>query len=147
MIQRTRLGMLIRAGAEDRGMVAHLGIDIGRLFTIVFGIGAILAALAGIMAAPLLSVRPGMGEQILILTFVAVVVGGLGSVQGAFAGAAVIGVADTLGRAYIGDLLTALMPPAAVSAATNALSSVLIFLIMTLVLVARPRGLLARRQR
>lgn len=147
LIQKTRLGMLIRAGADDRMMVSHLGVNIAVLFTIVFGIGAILAALAGIMAAPILSVRPGMGEQILILTFVVVVVGGLGSVHGAFAGAFLIGLSDTLGRAYIGDLLNALMPPWAVSAASNALSSTLIFLIMAVVLVLRPRGLLARRQR
>jgi branched-chain amino acid transport system permease protein len=147
LIQKSRLGMLIRAGADDRGMVAHLGVNIAVLYTVVFGIGAALAALAGIMAGPLLSVRPGMGEQILILTFVVIVIGGLGSVQGALVGSLVIGLADTLGRAYLGDVLAALMPPAAVSALTNALSSTFIFLIMATVLVLMPRGLFALRQR
>jgi branched-chain amino acid transport system permease protein len=147
LIQKSRLGMLIRAGADDRDMVAHLGVNIAVLYTVVFGIGAALAALAGIMAGPLLSVRPGMGEQILILTFVVIVIGGLGSIQGALVGSLLIGLADTLGRAYLGDVMTALMPPAAVSALTNALSSTFIFLIMAAVLVLKPRGLFARRQR
>lgn len=147
LIQKSRLGMLIRAGADDRKMVAHLGVNIAILYTVVFGIGASLAALSGIMAGPLLSVRPGMGEQILILTFVVVVVGGLGSIQGALVGSLLIGLSDTLGRAYLGSLLSLLLPPATVSTLTNALSSTFIFVIMAVVLVLKPRGLFARRQR
>jgi branched-chain amino acid transport system permease protein len=147
VVQKTRLGMLVRAGADDRGMVGHLGVNIALLYTAVFGIGATLAGLAGIMAGPLLSVRPGMGEQILILTFVVIVIGGLGSIQGAFVGAFVIGFADTLGRAYFGDVFSALMSAQAASAVANALSSTFIFLIMAVVLILRPRGLFARRLR
>jgi branched-chain amino acid transport system permease protein len=147
VVQKTRLGMLIRAGADDRAMVGHLGVNIAVLYTIVFGLGAALAGLAGIMAGPLLSVRPGMGEQILILTFVVIVIGGLGSIQGAFVGALLIGLSDTLGRAYLGDLLSAVMSPQTVSAVTSALSSTFIFLIMATVLILMPRGLFARRQR
>src|SRR5262245_28460534 len=147
LIQKSRLGMLIRAGADDRGMVAHLGVNIALLYTVVFGLGAALAGFAGIMAGPLLSVRPGMGEQILILTFVVIVIGGLGSIQGAFVGALVIGFADTLGRAYLGDVLSTLMSPQTVSAVASALSSTFIFLIMATVLILKPRGLFARRQR
>jgi branched-chain amino acid transport system permease protein len=147
LVHKSRLGMLIRAGADDRSMVAHLGVNIKLLYTMVFGIGAALAALAGIMAGPILSVRPGMGEQILILTFVVVVVGGLGSIQGALVGSLLVGLCDTLGRAYLGTLTSLVLPPAAASAVTNALSSTFIFLIMAVVLVTKPRGLFARRQR
>lgn len=147
VVQKTKLGMLIRAGADDRAMVGHLGVNIAVLYTVVFGIGAVLAGLAGIMAGPLLSVRPGMGEQILILTFVVIVIGGLGSIQGAFIGALVIGFADTLGRAYLADLLSALMSPRTVSTVSSALSSTFIFLIMATVLILKPRGLFARRER
>lgn len=147
LVQKSRLGMLVRAGADDRKMVAHLGVNIEALYTVIFGLGAALAALAGIMAGPLLSVRPGMGEQILILTFVVIVVGGLGSIQGALVGSLLIGLSDTLGRAYLGSILSHVMPPVAASALTNALSSTFIFVIMATVLVVKPRGLFARRQR
>jgi branched-chain amino acid transport system permease protein len=147
VIQRTRLGALIRAGAEDQAMVAHLGVDIGLLYTVVFGIGAVLAGFAGIMAAPITSVRPGMGEEILILTIVVIVVGGLGSIQGVFLGALLIGIGDTLGRAYIGGLMGAVWSGASSSGADAAVSSTLIFLIMAVVLVLKPGGLLARRTR
>ncbi len=147
LIQKTRLGMLIRAGADDRNMVGHLGVNITVLYTVVFGIGAALAALAGAMAGPLQSVRPGMGEQILILTFVVVVVGGLGSIQGALVGSLLIGMADTLGRAYLGSALSFILPPAAASGLTNALSSTFVFVIMAAMLLLRPRGIFARSQR
>jgi branched-subunit amino acid ABC-type transport system permease component len=147
VIQRTRLGALIRAGAEDRAMVAHLGVNIAVLYTIVFGLGATLAGFAGIMAAPVTSVRPGMGEEILILTFVVIVVGGLGSVQGAFLGALLIGIGDTLGRAYIGGILAAVWPSIGASGVASSVSSTLVFLIMAVVLVLKPGGLLARRER
>lgn len=147
LIQKSKLGMLIRAGADDRNMVAHLGVNIKVLYTVVFGIGAALAALAGVMAGPILSVRPGMGEQILILTFVVIVVGGLGSIQGALVGSFLVGLSDTLGRAYLGSILSLALPPLAVSALSNALSSTFIFVIMATVLVWKPRGLFARKQR
>jgi branched-chain amino acid transport system permease protein len=147
LIQKSKLGMLIRAGADDRNMAAHLGVNIKVLYTLVFGIGAALAALAGVMAGPILSVRPGMGEQILILTFVVIVVGGLGSIQGALVGSLLVGLSDTLGRAYLGSILSLALPPLAVSALTNALSSTFIFVIMATVLVWKPRGLFARKQR
>lgn len=147
LIQKSKLGMLIRAGADDRDMVAHLGVNVAVLYTIVFGIGAALAALAGTMAGPILSVRPGMGEQILILTFVVVVVGGLGSIQGALVGALLIGLSDTLGRAYLGPVLSLVLPPATVSALSSALSSTFIFVIMASVLLLKPRGLFSRRER
>lgn len=144
VIQRTRLGALIRAGAEDRAMVMHLGVDIGRLYTVVFGGGALLAGFAGMMAAPVITVQPGMGEEILILTFVVVVVGGLGSVQGAFLGALLIGMGDVLGRAYAGGMLAAVWPAIAHTGVDGALASTMIFLIMAVVLVIRPAGILAR---
>jgi branched-chain amino acid transport system permease protein len=147
VIQRTRLGALIRAGAEDRAMVAHLGVNIAVLYTIVFGLGATLAGFAGIMAAPVTSVRPGMGEEILILTFVVIVVGGLGSVQGAFLGALLVGIGDTLGRAYIGGMLEAVWPSAGASGIASSVSSTLVFLIMAVVLILKPGGLIARRER
>ena len=99
LVQHTRVGMLIRAGAADREMVGALGINIRLLYTLVFGVGACLAALAGVMAAPILTVQIGMGENILILAFVVIVIGGIGSVRGAFVAAILVGVLDTLGRA------------------------------------------------
>ena len=103
-VNRTRVGMLIRAGASNGPMVAALGVDIGRLFRIVFGMGAMLAGFAGVLAAPLVSVEPGMGENLLILAFVVIVIGGVGSVRGAFVAACLVGLVDTLGRALITDL-------------------------------------------
>src|SRR5690606_38987605 len=101
LVVHTRIGMLIRAGASRREMVGALGVDIARVFTLVFGIGAALAALAGLMAGPIFSVNIGMGEQILILTLVVIVVGGIGSIRGAFVGALLIGVVDSLGRTFL----------------------------------------------
>ena len=111
LIARSRLGMLIRAGATNRETVAALGVDITRLNTIVFTLGALLAGVAGALLAPILAVQVGMGEQILILTFVAIVVGGLGSIRGAFVGALLVGLVDTLGRAYIPVVLKPVARP------------------------------------
>ena len=102
LITRTRIGMLIRAGATNREMVAALGVNIALLYTLVFGLGAALAGLAGLMAGPISSVQPGMGEHVLILTFVVIVIGGIGSIRGAFVGALIVGVVDTIGRAPAG---------------------------------------------
>ncbi|HUN49820.1 MAG TPA: branched-chain amino acid ABC transporter permease [Candidatus Sulfotelmatobacter sp.] len=141
LVQRTRLGMLIRAGASNREMVGALGIDIKLLYSLVFGLGAALAALAGLMQAPIQTVQIGMGENILILAFVIIVIGGIGSIRGAFIAAIFVGVADTLGRAFLPDLLRQVLSQAGASTAAPALSSMLIYLLMAIVLVLRPEGL------
>lgn len=141
LVMRTRIGMLIRAGASNREMVSALGVNIKLLFTLLFGIGAALAGLAGLMEGPILSVQIGMGEDILILAFVITVIGGIGSIRGAFIAALLVGVIDTLGRAYFPDLLAELLSPNAASTAGPALSSMLIYLLMAIVLIVRPEGL------
>jgi branched-chain amino acid transport system permease protein len=146
LLQRTRIGMLIRAGATHREMVRALGVDIRLLYTLVFGLGALLAGLAGIMAGPLLSVQVGMGEQILIMTFVVVVVGGVGSVRGALAGALLVGLTDTMLRAFAPRLMRALVPDVSQADALAAgLASMGIYMLMALVLLVRPQGLLPQR--
>jgi branched-chain amino acid transport system permease protein len=145
LIARTRLGMLIRAGASNRTMVAALGVDIRLLYTAVFALGAALAALAGAVAAPILSVEPGMGEPVLILTLVVIVVGGIGSIRGAFAAALLIGFVDTMGRAFLPALLREVAAPATANAVGPALASMLIYLTMAVVLALRPQGLFAAR--
>lgn len=142
LIQRTRLGMLIRAGASNREMVGALGVNIALLFTLVFGLGAALAGLAGMLAGPILAVEPGMGETILILTFVVVVIGGLGSVRGAFVAALLVGLVDTLARALLPFLLATVLSPQAVSSTAPAISSMMIYILMAAVLIWRPKGLL-----
>ena len=141
IIVKTRLGMLIRAGSTHRDMVSALGVDIALLYTLVFGLGALLAGLAGLMVGPIRSVQIGMGEQVLIMTFVVIVVGGIGSIRGAFAGALLIGMVDTLGRAYAPTLLKLYLSGSLADGMAGALSSVLIYLVMATVLVFKPRGL------
>lgn len=141
IIVRTRLGMLIRAGSTHRDMVSALGVDIALLYTLVFGLGALLAGLAGLMIGPIRSVQIGMGEQVLIMTFVVIVVGGIGSIRGAFAGALLIGMVDTLGRAYAPTLLKLYLTGSLADGMAGALSSVLIYVVMAAVLVFKPRGL------
>jgi branched-chain amino acid transport system permease protein len=141
LIARTRLGMLIRAGASNRTMVGALGVNVTLLYTLVFGLGAALAALAGAMAGPILSVESGMGEPILILTFVVIVIGGIGSVRGAFVAALVVGLVDTIGRAFLPPLLLTVLPPQAANQAGPALASMLIYILMASVLAFRPEGL------
>jgi branched-chain amino acid transport system permease protein len=141
VVTRTRLGMLIRAGATNRTMVAALGVNIRLLYTIVFGFGATLAGLAGLMAGPIYAVQPGMGEQILIQVFVVIVVGGIGSIRGALVGAIVVGMVDTLGRAFLKPMLAVLLWPTAAEKAGPALASMLIYLLMAAVLTFRPQGL------
>ncbi len=145
LVARTRLGMLIRAGASNREMIAALGINIRLLYTVVFGFGAALAGLAGLLAGPLFAVQPGMGEQILIQVFVVIVIGGIGSIRGALAGALIVGVVDTLGRAFLKPTLSAVFSPAAGDAAGPALASMLIYLLMAVVLAFRPAGLFPAR--
>jgi branched-chain amino acid transport system permease protein len=141
VVARTRLGMLIRAGASNRAMVAALGINIRLLYTVVFGCGAALAGLAGLLAAPIFSVQPGMGELILIQVFVVIVIGGIGSIRGALAGALIVGMVDTLGRAFLKPMLSTVISPSAADTAGPALASMLIYLLMAAILAFRPSGL------
>jgi branched-chain amino acid transport system permease protein len=141
LVMRTRIGMLIRAGASNREMVGALGVNIKLLYTLVFGLGAALAGLAGLMQAPILTVQIGMGESILILAFVITVIGGIGSIRGAFVAALVVGMIDTLGRSYLPDILRMLLSKEAAATAAPALSSMLIYLLMAIVLVVKPEGL------
>ena len=147
LVTRTRLGMRIRAGASNRTMIAALGVDIRLLYTLVFGLGAALAGLAGAMAGPVYSVQPGMGEAILIQVFVVIVIGGIGSIRGAIVGAIVVGMADTLGRAFLKPLLATMISPPAADKAGPALASMSIYLLMAAVLFFRPEGLFPARGR
>jgi branched-chain amino acid transport system permease protein len=141
LVMRTRIGMLIRAGASNREMTGALGVNINLLYTLVFGLGAALAALAGLMQAPIQTVQIGMGENILILAFVVIIIGGIGSIRGAFVAAIMVGLIDTIGRAFLPDLLRLMLSSRGASTVAPALSSMLIYLLMTIVLVARPAGL------
>jgi branched-chain amino acid transport system permease protein len=140
-VMRTRLGMLIRAGASNREMVGALGINIKLLYTLVFGLGAALAGFAGLMQAPILTVQIGMGENILILAFVVIIIGGIGSIRGAFAAAIIVGLIDTIGRAFLPDLLRLVLSTNAAITLAPALSSMLIYVLMAGILVFRPEGL------
>jgi branched-chain amino acid transport system permease protein len=141
VIMRTRLGMLVRAGASNREMVGALGVNVKLLYTFVFGIGAALAGLAGMMQAAILTAQIGMGENILILAFVVIIIGGIGSIRGAFVAALFVGFADTVGRTFLPELLKLVLSPTAASTAAPALSSMLIYLLMAVILVVRPAGL------
>lgn len=141
LVNHTRFGMLVRAGANNAPMVSALGVNIRRLFMIVFGFGTMLAGFAGIMIAPILSVQPGMGDTVLILAFVVIVIGGIGSIRGAFIAALLIGLADTLGRSFSVDILRLVMAPSPAQIVGPAIASMLIYLMMVLVLYFRPTGL------
>jgi branched-chain amino acid transport system permease protein len=141
LVNHTRVGMLVRAGAANATMVSALGVDIRRLFAVVFGFGTMLAGFAGIMIAPILSVEPGMGDTILILALVVIVIGGIGSIRGAFMAALLIGLVDTLGRSFAVDVLRLVMAPSPARTVGPALASMLIYLLMALVLYLRPAGL------
>jgi branched-chain amino acid transport system permease protein len=147
LVNRTRTGMLVRAGASNAPMVSALGVDIRRLFMLVFGFGTMLAAFAGVLVAPILSVEPGMGDTVLILAFVVIVIGGIGSVRGAFLGALIIGLVDTLGRSYSVDILRLFMGPSPARTVGPAIASMLIYLLMALVLYFRPAGLFPAKGR
>jgi branched-chain amino acid transport system permease protein len=141
LVMRTRLGMLIRAGASNREMAGALGVNIKLLYTLVFGLGAALAGLAGLMQAPILTVQIGMGENVLILAFVVIIIGGIGSIRGAFVAAILVGLMDTIGRAFLPDILRLVMTSRGAATVAPALSSMMIYLVMAIVLVARPQGL------
>jgi branched-chain amino acid transport system permease protein len=145
VVTRTRLGMLIRAGATNRTMVGALGVNIRLLSTVVFGVGAALAGLAGILSGPIYNVQPGMGELILIQVFVVIVIGGIGSIRGALAGAVIVGMVDTLGRAFLKPLMATVISAPAAENAGPALASILIYLLMAAVLAFRPQGLFPAR--
>ena len=141
LINHTRVGMRVRAGATDAPMVSALGVDIRRLFMVVFGFGAMLAGFAGALVAPILSVEPGMGDNLLILAFVVIVIGGVGSVHGALLAALMVGLIDTLGRAFGPSLLRFALSPAAASQTGRSLAPMLIYILMAAVLFLRPSGL------
>ena len=141
LVNFTRLGMLIRAGASNRVMVGALGIDIQVLFSLVFAIGATLAGLAGMLIAPITEASIGMGNNIIITAFVVIIVGGIGSIKGAFIAALLIGLIDTLGRSFLDDAFKLVMSPAAAENSAPAVSAMLIYIIMACVLALRPQGL------
>ncbi|HEY2530631.1 MAG TPA: branched-chain amino acid ABC transporter permease [Xanthobacteraceae bacterium] len=141
MVMRTRIGMLIRAGASNREMVGALGVNIKLLYTLLFALGAALAGFAGLMQAPILTVQIGMGEDILILAFVVIIIGGIGSIRGAFVAALLVGLIDTLGRAFLPDVLRALLSTSTALTLAPALSSMSIYMLMAAILVFRPEGL------
>ena len=128
-------------------MVGALGVNIKLLYTLVFGLGAALAGFAGLMQAPILTVQIGMGENILILAFVVIIIGGIGSIRGAFVAAVMVGVIDTVGRAFLPDLLRRHLSAAAASSLGRSLSSMSIYILMAAVLVVRPEGLFPASRR
>ncbi len=141
LVERTKVGMLVRAGATNAAMVSALGVDIRRLFTLVFGFGAMLAGFAGIMVAPINSVEPGMGSNLLILAFVVIVIGGIGSVRGAFIAALLVGLVETVGRSMMPDLMRLFLDPSAARQVGAALASMLVYVAMAAILAFRPAGL------
>jgi len=143
----TRTGMLIRAGASNRTMVGALGVDIRLLFTGVFAIGSVIAALAGMLIAPITEASIGMGNDIIITAFVVVIIGGIGSIKGAFVAAMLIGIIDTFGRAYLDSLFAMVMSVESAETAAPAISAMLIYVLMAIILVFKPQGLFPPRNR
>ncbi|KJF65621.1 branched-chain amino acid ABC transporter permease [Rhizobium nepotum] len=141
LISKTRLGMRIRAGQSDREMIGALGVDIRTLYTVVFALGAALAGLAGAMVGALQSVQVGMGEPVLILAFVVIVIGGIGSIKGALLGALLVGVVDTMGRFLLPKLMALFVAPAQAGMIGAAAASMLIYVVMAIILAVKPRGL------
>ncbi len=141
LISKTRLGVRIRAGESDREMIAALGVDISKLYTMVFALGAALAGLAGALIGSIQSVEVGMGEPVLILAFVVIVIGGIGSIKGALIGALLVGLTDTLGRFLLPALFGAFLDPASATSIGSAIASMLIYILMAAVLIYRPSGL------
>lgn len=145
LIARTRIGVQIRAGENDREMIAALGVDIDRLYTFVFALGAALAGLAGALVGAIQSVQVGMGEPVLILAFVTIVIGGIGSIKGALVGALLVGLTETLGSVFLPELFKLFMAPAAATQTGASLSSMAIYILMAMVLIWRPTGLFGAR--
>ncbi len=147
LFSRTRLGMQVRAGATNREIIGALGVNIPLLYTMIFGLGTLLAGLAGVMAGPLFAVEAGMGDSVLILTFVVIVIGGIGSVRGALIGAILVGLIDTLARAFLPVLLRLLLEsPSSADRMGAALSSMSIYIFMALILSVKPAGLFPARE-
>lgn len=145
LITRTRIGMLIRAGASNRPMVGALGINIRFLYTVVFGLGAVFAGLAGLMAAPLISVESGMGEEMLIFAFVVIVIGGIGSIRGALVASVIVGVFETVGRSILPFIMLEVVSSEAAQTAGPALASMLVYVLMAIILFFKPQGLFPAR--
>lgn len=141
LVHHTRLGMLLRAGATHREMVGALGVNIRLLNALLFGLGAALAGVAGLLAGPIMSVQVGMGEPILILTMVVIVIGGIGSIRGAFHASLIVGVVDTLGRTLLPAVLRGMMERSSADIAGPAIASMMIYILMAVVLALRPQGL------
>ena len=144
-ITKTRAGMLVRAGSSNREMAAVMGVRVDRLFAVIFVLGAMLAAVAGALLGPLLAVEIGMGENILILALVVIVIGGIGSIRGAFVGAVLVGVVDTSGRAFLPGLLGEFLSTSAAAQLGPALAAIAIYVLMAAVLFFRPQGLFPAR--
>lgn len=145
MITRTRIGIQIRAGENDREMIAALGVDISKLYTLIFALGAALAGLAGALVGAIQSVQVGMGEPVLILAFVVIVIGGIGSIKGALVGALLVGLTDTLGGVFLPQIFALFMEPSAAASVGSSLASMAIYILMGAVLVLRPTGLFGAR--
>jgi branched-chain amino acid transport system permease protein len=145
LVAKTRIGMRVRAGASNREMALAMGVNVRWLFTLVFAIGAALCAVAGALLGPILAVQIGMGESVLILAFVVIVIGGIGSIRGALVGALLVGMVDTIGRAFVPMILRGFLPPAVASGVGPAIASIAIYVLMAAVLFFRPRGLFPAR--
>ncbi|MCZ4259729.1 branched-chain amino acid ABC transporter permease [Limimaricola sp. G21655-S1] len=145
LIGKTRIGVQVRAGEADREMIAALGVDIGRLYTLVFALGAALAGMAGALVGTIQSVQVGMGEPVLILAFVVIVIGGIGSIKGALVGALLVGLTDTMGRVLLPSIFDLFMETSAATSVGAALASMAIYILMALVLIVKPGGLFGAR--
>lgn len=145
LISKTRIGIKIRAGENDREMIAALGVDISKLYTVIFALGAALAGLAGALVGAIQSVEVGMGEPVLILAFVVIVIGGIGSIKGAMVGSVLVGLTDTLGGVFLPKILQLFMD---ISTATNvgsSIASMAIYILMGAILIWKPTGLYGSR--
>ena len=145
LVNHSKLGMLVRAGASNRAMAEFMGVRVSRVFSIVFALGAALAALAGALMGPISAVSIGMGEAILIPALVVIVIGGIGSVRGAFVASLLVGLVDTAGRAFLPALLREVLSPALAADAGPAISSIAMYMLMAGVLVFKPSGLFPAR--
>ena len=146
-VARTRVGMLIRAGASNPVMVGALGVDIKTLFTLVFAMGAVFAGIAGLMIAPITEASIGMGKDILIITLVVIIIGGIGSIRGSFVAALIVGLIDTLGRSYLDDFMKLFLSNQAAETSAPAISAMLIYILMAVILYFKPEGLFPPRSR
>ena len=145
MITRTRIGVQVRAGENDREMIAALGVDISKLYTLIFALGAALAGLAGALVGAIQSVQVGMGEPVLILAFVVIIIGGIGSIKGALVGSILVGLTDTLGGVFLPQALRLVMDASSATAVGSSIASMAIYILMGIVLIWRPTGLFGAR--